>query len=120
MMRLLLLIILCLSPSLHAEGFLDRLPTLGGAKQPTFLQPDQAFGLDVSVRDAHTLIASFRVTPEYYLYRDKVIFQHRQIWASRSANVSLPKGELKHDPNFGDMEVYHRILPGADHAGARQ
>ncbi len=105
-MRLLLIILLCLAPLSHAEGFLDRLPSLGGAKQPTFLQPDQAFGLEVSVRDAHTLIASFRVTPEYYLYRDKVTFSTEDLGVKIS-NVSLPKGELKHDANFGDMEVYH-------------
>ncbi len=106
-MRLLLLIMLCLAPLSHADGFLDRLPMLGGVKQPTFLQPDQAFGLDVSVRDAHTLIASFRVTPEYYLYRDKVTFNTSDLGVKIS-NVSLPKGELKHDPNLGDMEVYHQ------------
>ena len=106
-MRLLLLIMLCLAPLSHAEGFLDRLPSLGGAKQPTFLQPDQAFGLEVSVRDDHTLLASFRVTPEYYLYRDKVTFNTADLGVKIS-NVSLPKGELKHDPNLGDMEVFHQ------------
>ena len=106
-MRLLLLIMLCLAPLSHAEGFLDRLPLLGGVKQPAFLQPDQAFGLDISVRDAHTLIASFRITPEYYLYRDKVTFNTTDLNNS-IVNVSLPKGELKHDPNLGDMEVYHQ------------
>ncbi len=106
-MRLLLLIMLCLAPLSRAEGFLDRLPLLGGAKQPTFLQPDQAFGLVVSVRDAHTLIASFRVTPDYYLYRDKVTFSTADL-GIKINNVSLPKGELKHDPNLGDMEVFHQ------------
>jgi thiol:disulfide interchange protein DsbD len=97
---------LCLTPFSHAEGFADRLPLLGDAKQPTFLQPDQAFGLDVSVRDTHTLIASFKVTPEYYLYRDKVSFSIADLGV-KIGNVSMPKGELKHDANFGDMEVYH-------------
>jgi len=106
-MRLLLLIMLCLAPLTHAEGFLDRITSLGGPKQPTFLQPDQAFGVTVSVRDANTLIASFRVTPEYYLYRDKVIFSTADLGVKVS-NVSLPKGELKHDPNLGDMEVFHQ------------
>ena len=107
-MRLLLLIMLCLlAPLSGAEGFLDRLPSLGGSKQPTFLQPDQAFGLDIAVRDARTLVASFRVTPEYYLYRDKVTFNTADL-GIKIINVSLPKGDLKHDPNLGDMEVYHQ------------
>ena len=111
-MRLLLLILLCLAPLSHAEGFLDRLSLPGGAKQPTFLQPDQAFGLEVSVRDDHTLIASFRVTPEYYLYRDKVLFSTTDLGV-KIGNVSLPKGEFKHDANLGDMEVYHQSFQSA-------
>ena len=106
-MRFLFLLMLCLSPLSHAEGFLDKLPFLSGGKQPAFLQPDQAFGLEVSVRDDHTLIASFRVTPEYYLYRDKVLLSTDDLGVKIS-NIALPKGELKHDANFGDMEVYHQ------------
>ncbi len=106
-MRFVLLILLCLSPFAHADGFLDRLPSLGESKQATFLQPDQAFGLELSVRDAHTVIASFRVTPEYYLYRDKITFSTADL-GIKITDVALPKGELKHDPNLGDMEVYHQ------------
>jgi thiol:disulfide interchange protein DsbD len=98
---------LCVTPSSYAEGFLDRLPMLGGAAQPTFLQPDQAFGLEVSIRDAHTLIASFRVTPEYYLYRDKVLFSTDDA-NIKISKITLPQGEMKHDPNLGDMEVFHQ------------
>ena len=106
-MRLWLLILLFLAPLSHAEGVLGRLSSLGGDKQSSFLQPDQAFGLSVSVRDAQSLIASFRVTPEYYLYRDKVTFSSADSGV-KIIEVSLPKGELKHDPNLGDMEVYHQ------------
>ena len=106
-MRFVLLIILCLTQFAHADGLLDHLPSLGGSKPVTFLQPDQAFGLELSVRDAHTVVASFRVTPEYYLYRDKVAFSTADL-GIKISDVSLPKGELKHDPNLGDMEVYHQ------------
>jgi len=107
-MRYALLLLLCLAaPASSAEGFLDRLPGLTGSKQPDFLQPDEAFGLDVNVRDAHTLQASFNVTPSYYLYRDKVTFTIQDS-AVKVAAVSLPRGEIKHDPNFGDTEVFHR------------
>ena len=112
MMRLFLLMVLCLAPTSYAAGFLDRLPFVGDAPQPTFLQPDKAFGLTISVRDAHTLVARFKVTPGYYLYRDKVSL--KLVGDSPSAasvkitNVSMPQGEMKNDPNFGDMEVYHQ------------
>ena len=56
-MRFLFILMLCFTPLTHAEGLLDRLPGLGGA-QPAFLPPDQAFGLDVNVSDARTLLAN--------------------------------------------------------------
>ncbi len=111
-MRHVIWLVLCLAHLSYAEGFLDRLPLFGGAKQETFLPPDQAFGLDVSVPDAHTLLASFRVAPGYYLYRDKVSLALKGDPAkaadTRIVQISLPKGEIKHDPNFGDIEVFHQ------------
>ncbi len=111
-MRFLLLILLCLTPLAQAQGFLDRLPLLGGAKQPQFLPVDQAFQLRVSVLDSHTLLASFTVTPGHYLYRDKTSFNIADAAAMTAGvkivNVVLPRGEMKLDPNFGDMEVFHR------------
>ncbi|RFC38316.1 MAG: thiol:disulfide interchange protein DsbD [Candidatus Nitrotoga sp. LAW] len=111
-MRLLLLILLCLVPLSHAESFLDRLPLLGGAKETVILSPDKAFGLDVSVRDTSTLLANFKITPGYYLYRDKVRFtlsgDSAKVAGVKITNVSMPKGEMKSDPNFGDMAVFHQ------------
>ncbi len=107
-MRFALLILLCLvAPASNAEGFLDRLSNLSSNKQPDFLPPDKAFGLEVIARDAHTLQASFNVTPTYYLYRDKITFASKDSSVKVSA-VNLPKGEIKHDPNFGDTEVFHQ------------
>ena len=111
-MRHVIWLLLCLTHLSHAEGFLDRLPSLGGAKQEIFLPPDQAFGLDVTVSNAHTLLASFRITPGYYLYRDKVTFgikgDSAKTTGTRITSISIPKGEIKHDPNFGDMAVFHQ------------
>ena len=107
-MRFALLLLLCLAaPTSNAEGFLDRLTNLSGNKQPDFLPPDKAFGLDVIVRDAHTLQANFNVTSGYYLYRDKIIFTSKDS-VVKVAVVNSPKGEIKHDPNFGDTEVFHQ------------
>ncbi|MGO8755733.1 MAG: protein-disulfide reductase DsbD [Gallionellaceae bacterium] len=105
-MRFLLLFLLSIAPLSHADGFFDRIPMFG-SKQPAFLQPDQAYGLDVSVKDAHTLLASFRITPEYYLYRDKVVFNTSDLGV-KVTRVSMPRGQMKHDANFGDMEVFHQ------------
>lgn len=104
-MRSVLLLLLCIiAPVSNAEGFLDR---LGGAKQPVFLPAEQAFGLNVSVRDAHTLQANFTITPGYYLYRDKISFTTSDKGV-RITSVDLPKGEIKQDPNFGTIEVFHQ------------
>jgi len=97
------LLLLCLMTTAANAGLLDR---LGGAKQPTFLQPDQAFGLQVVVRDAYTLQASFNVTPGYYLYRDKIKFETGD-GVAKILTVNLPRGEMKQDPSFGNIEVFH-------------
>ncbi|OGS91267.1 MAG: thiol:disulfide interchange protein [Gallionellales bacterium GWA2_60_18] len=103
MRSVLLLLLYLATPAAHA-GLLDN---LGGAKQPAFLPPDQAFGLQVMVHDAHTLQASFSITPGYYLYRDKISFASQSDAAS-VASVNLPRGEMKQDPNFGPTEVFHQ------------
>ncbi|MDO8294652.1 MAG: protein-disulfide reductase DsbD [Gallionella sp.] len=107
-MRFALLLLLCLmAPAANAGGLLDRLPSLSGAKQPNFLPPDQAFALQVTVRDAYTLQANFNVTPGYYLYRDKIKFEVKDGTVKIRA-VTLPRGEMKQDPSFGNTEVFHR------------
>ncbi len=107
-MRFILLLLLCINaPASNAESFLDRLPSLGGSKQPSFLPPDKAFGLDASARDAQTVQANFNVTPGYYLYRDKISFTAKD-GAIKVTAIKFPKGEIKHDSNFGDTEVFHQ------------
>ncbi|MDO8414184.1 MAG: protein-disulfide reductase DsbD [Gallionellaceae bacterium] len=109
--RILLLALLCLIPLSHAGSLFDSLPTLGGSKQPKFLPPDEAFQLKIGALDAQTLVATFTVTPGYYLYRDKTSFSLVNADtkpAVKIASVALPKGEMKYDANFGNMEVYHR------------
>lgn len=95
-----LLFLLCLTPLAQAD-FLSF-----GSKKPAFLPADQAFGLSVDVCDKNALLANFRVTPGYYLYRDKLIFSLADNQA-KIARIELPKGESKNDPNFGLIEVYH-------------
>jgi thiol:disulfide interchange protein DsbD len=91
--------LLCVVSLAHA----DFLPF--GSKKPSFLPADQAFALNVHAIDQRTLLASFKVTPGYYLYRDKTSFS--VAGKTRIARVLLPKGETKDDPNFGLIEVYH-------------
>jgi len=106
MTKSLVILLLCLMTPAANASLLDR---LGGAKQPTFLPPDQAFALQVTVRDASTLQASFNVTPGYYLYRDKIKFETGD-GAAKVLAVNLPRGEMKLDPAFGNIEVFHNSL----------
>jgi thiol:disulfide interchange protein DsbD len=111
-MRLALLLLLCLvAPASNAESLLDRISSLTVSKQPDFLKPDDAFRLEVKARDAHSLQANFNVTPTYYLYRDKVVFTTKDSNV-KIVSVTLPRGEIKHDPNFGDTEVFHHSFQG--------
>lgn len=102
-MRLIFAFFLLMASSVQA-GLLDDI----GGKQAVFLPPDQAFELQVRVRDSQTLQASFRITPGYYLYRDKTHFQLAEGAIGRINEVKLPPGEIKDDPNFGPTEVYHQ------------
>jgi thiol:disulfide interchange protein DsbD len=99
--RLLLILLLCSATMAHASIFAF------GSKKPTFLPADKAFSLEVHSIDQHTLIASFNVTPSYYLYRNKITFNIAD-GKTRIARIELPKGETKVDPNFGTLEVYHQ------------
>ncbi|MDR2195325.1 MAG: thiol:disulfide interchange protein, partial [Gallionellaceae bacterium] len=106
-MRFLLLLLFCLAAPLAQAGLFDNL--LGGSKEPTFLPPDEAFGLEVRVQDDRTLLADFRVTPDYYLYRDKISFTITDPGVTVT-DVALPRGDMKRDPNFdnAEMEVFHQ------------
>lgn len=88
------------------------LMSLFGGEKQNYLAPDAAFSVDVSALDGRTLLASFRIAPEYYLYRDKIVFNLAAASAKASgvriASVTLPKGEMKQDANFGTMAVYHQ------------
>lgn len=72
-----------------------------------FLHPDEAFQLNVTANDSHTLTAKFTVTPGYYLYKDRIQFEIKEATSGTISAVNLPAGDIKDDPNFGRQEVYH-------------
>ncbi len=99
--RIFLILLLCIAPLAHADFFSF------GNKKPSFLPADKAFALEIHAIDQHRLIASFTVTPSYYLYRNKITFSTSD-GKTKIASVTLPKGEIKNDPNFGTLEVFHQ------------
>ncbi|HET7062399.1 MAG TPA: protein-disulfide reductase DsbD [Nitrosospira sp.] len=91
-------------------GFLSGLSKLGMSAdqdEPELLPPDQAFKLTVKVRDENTLVAQFEPAENYYLYKDKVAFKPQDT-ATSIEQISLPRGDLKSDVTFGEVEVFHR------------
>ena len=71
-----------------------------------FLSPNLAFGLEIS-QTGNQIHADFKVAPGYYLYKDRIKFV---FLPSLNHEVQLPTGDIKDDPNFGTMEVYHHDI----------
>lgn len=73
-----------------------------------FLEPEQAFPLDVRAAGPKELLLTFRTVPGYYLYREKFHFNTTE--ASVGEPV-LPAGHVKFDENFQkNVETYHGPL----------
>lgn len=112
----LFLLLAWLLPAVTHAGLLPERPAannsaislIENAAGDSFLEPEQAFKLSIQARDPQTLVADFEVAPGYYLYRERIFFKLKEGATSNIASVELPKGEMKHDANFGDMEVYHQ------------
>ena len=73
-----------------------------------FLSPDVAFGLDI-IQANGQINANFKVAPGYYLYKERIKFE---LSPALEHKVRLPNGDIKNDPNFGKMEVYHHDFTG--------
>lgn len=82
------------------------------ATEDEFLSPDAAFGLEITTDTNQTgnqINANFKVAPGYYLYKERIKFA---LTPSTAHEVKLPAGDIKDDPNFGKMEVYHHDFSG--------
>ncbi|MDP2152309.1 MAG: protein-disulfide reductase DsbD [Methylotenera sp.] len=71
--------------------------------EDAFLSPDAAFGLSFK-QDGQNVHANFTVAPSYYLYKTRTKFEFTP---AQTFEIKLPKADIKNDPNFGEMEVYH-------------
>ncbi|MFM1887205.1 MAG: hypothetical protein RL026_2362 [Pseudomonadota bacterium] len=94
-------------PLALAAADLGALARLGQGGQPQFLPPEQAFRADVRAVAADRIEIHYRVTPGYYLYRDKLKFQTPATDRATLGKAGLPAGETKTDDYFGTQVVYH-------------
>jgi thioredoxin:protein disulfide reductase len=81
----------------------------GSTGETEILDTDQAFVLSVTIADAHHLRLKWEIAEGYYLYRDKFSFSTNHTQVILQPYV-LPAGEVKQDPNFGNVEVFHRTV----------
>ncbi len=82
--------------------------TQAAIAEDDFLPPDQAFMLDVTQNDQN-LTATFSVVDGYYLYKERIKLS---VTPAAEASINMPAGDIKDDPNFGKMEVYHHDFNG--------
>jgi thiol:disulfide interchange protein DsbD len=91
---------------------------LSSAPSKEFLDPEQAFILTVDAVNASTVRARWDIAPGYYLYRNKFGITAAATPGGTAVTPSgitvgeftAPRGEMKADPNFGSVEVYHRPI----------
>lgn len=69
-----------------------------------FLSPDDAFGVSIK-QDGANIYANFSVAPHYYLYKTRTKFEFTP---AQTFEINFPQADIKNDPNFGQMEVYHQ------------
>ncbi|UJP04663.1 MAG: protein-disulfide reductase DsbD [Nitrosomonas sp.] len=114
--RLLLLMLSLVSAPIAAQesgsfNLLQKLQglgiNLGQAGSQELLPPDEAFKISIEVRDGNTLIANLTPAKDYYLYRDKIVFEPQQD-DTVIEKVTLPPGNMKEDMTFGQTEVYYQ------------
>jgi len=103
----LLLSFFILSASIsHAGNASSGLKSLftGDSAEDEFLSPDAAFGVTIK-QDGKNILANFTVAPNYYIYKTRTKFEFTP---AQTFDTTLPKADIKNDPNFGKMEVYHQ------------
>ena len=71
------------------------------------LQVHKAFPLSVVVIDNQTLVISWLIKENYYLYKDKMSFVAD---GAKIETINFPEAKLKQDEFFGQVSVYERPI----------
>ncbi len=80
--------------------------------EDNYLQPDDAFKFNIQRIGEKGLIATFEAAPHHYLYRDHLKISLKKGSTELPSQLILPKGEMKADPNFGTLEIFHSRVQG--------
>ncbi|WP_018153167.1 protein-disulfide reductase DsbD [Leeia oryzae] len=76
------------------------------AQAETLIRAREAFIPVARLVAPGSLMVHYEVTPGYYLYKER--FQFLLDGKPLASSVSLPQGDLKNDPQFGKVTVYHQ------------
>ena len=89
-----------------ALGLLFILTSLAAhaVNESDLLPPERAFPLRVTSGGPQQVVLDFDTQPGYYLYRDRFSFA---VDGTSIKPEQMPPGELKNDPTFGMVTVYH-------------
>ncbi|MEE9303175.1 MAG: protein-disulfide reductase DsbD [Thiotrichaceae bacterium] len=82
---------------------INGIASLGNSNEP--LHPDEAFKLSVTA-EGNQLKASWKVTPEHYLYREKTKFIVKSPTDALLGEPVFPPSKTKNDEYLGNTEVY--------------
>jgi thiol:disulfide interchange protein DsbD len=97
------------APASSSASALEGLRSLAGdSGMPKLLPPDEAFLVNAAMADAQTVKLDYTLTPDTYLYRDKLAYLVKSPADVKVAKVDMPAGDVKDDPTFGRTEVYHQ------------
>lgn len=96
--------------SIAVIALLGMLPGLAGAaswlnEEEEFLRVDQAFDLTTEIADNGDLVARWVMPDGYYLYKHRFNFQAED--GGKLGAAQIPKGKVKVDEYFGEVEVYY-------------
>lgn len=80
-------------------------------KQEDLLHPDKAFQVSATAIDGNNIRLEWEIAEGYYLYRERLSFESGNEGITLLSDATnYPKGDLKDDPTFGEMEVYHNAF----------
>ncbi|NNE38078.1 MAG: hypothetical protein HKN08_07210, partial [Gammaproteobacteria bacterium] len=107
---ILFIILASLSYTSGAQTVSERLQSIGGflnrSAEQEFLHPDEAFLLSPTVASEDHINVNVIIAEGYYLYHDKFNFEIIEgTDRINNGGVSIPDGNVKQDPSFGEVEV---------------
>ncbi len=88
-------------PKLKLDDFAGSSAAAGSEFPPV----DEVFFPDVFPIDGNKVELGIRIVPGFYIYKDKLSVRSLSDNA-RAGQLELPKGKMKVDESFGEMEVY--------------